>query len=297
MKTSFYLTAALMAVLASCKPSGNTFDASGSFETDETLISSEVSGTLLAFDVREGSLVQRGTLIGLIDTTQLYLKKVQLLAQQQAIASRTPNIEKQLASLDAQTAYARQEYKRTQALFAGGAATQKQVDDMRNQVEVLEKQAEALQSSLQINAGSINKERLPVEVQVAQLNDQLKKCRLVAPISGTVLATYAHTYETALPGKPLYKIGALDTLTLRVYITGDQLPKIALNQTVKVFTDNGSGGFDEAAGKVTWISDQAEFTPKTIQTKDERASMVYAVKVRVPNKGLYKIGMYGEIRL
>ena len=226
----------------------------------------------------------------------MYLKKKQLLAQTKATASRKPNVSAQLAALQSQLATAQKEKVRITNLVNGDAAPQKQLDDINAQIDVLKKQIEAQKSSLDISTESINSDVLPLQVQVEQLNDQLAKCKIINPANGTVLTKYAEANEMTATGKPLYKIADLSNIILRAYITGDQLTQVKLNQTVKVLTDDGKGGYKETEGTISWINDKAEFTPKTIQTKNERANMVYAIKVKVKNDGTYKIGMYGEIK-
>ena len=282
--------------LSACSNDKNLYDASGSFEAEETIISSEATGTLKQFTVEEGQTLKAGETIGYVDSTQLYLKKKQLLAQINAVLSRKPNVSAQIAALESQLATAQREKKRVTNLVAGNAATQKQLDDINAQIDVIQKQIDAQKSALDISSEGLSNDALSVSTQVDQLNDQLSKCKLVNPINGTVLTKYAEVDEMTATGKPLYKIADLSTIILRVYITGNQLSQVKLNQQVKVLTDDGKGAYRETTGTVTWISDKAEFTPKTIQTKDERANMVYAVKVNVKNDGTYKIGMYGEIK-
>lgn len=286
---------AIAIILSACHKNQHTFDASGSFEAEETIISAEAQGTLKVFDVQEGQTLQAGQHIGYIDSVQLYLRKKQLEAQIIVMMGKRPDIPVQLSALQEQLKTAEREKARIANLVEGDGATPKQLDDITAQVEVLKKQIEAQKSSLSISSESISNEIVPLQVQIEQLADQLAKCHIVNPVNGTVLAKYAEANEMASVGKPLYKIADLSNIILRVYITGNQLPEVRLNQEVKVLTDDGNGGYKETAGTITWISDKAEFTPKTIQTKDERANKVYAVKVRVKNDGSYKIGMYGEI--
>lgn len=291
------ITAGACILVTACNRNKSTFDASGSFEAEEVIISAQGTGTIEQFDIEEGQAVKAGQLVGYIDSTQLYLKKAQLVAQVNALLSKKPNVSLQVASLKQQLEAAQKDQKRFTELVKADAATQKQLDDINSQVEVLKKQIAAQQSSLEISTEGISKDAVPLEVQVQQLDDQLQKCRIINPINGTVLTKYSEPHEMATQGKPLYKVADLSSMILRAYISGAQLPNIKLDQKVKVFTDDGKGGYTETEGVVIWISDKAEFTPKTIQTKDERANMVYAVKVRVKNDGMYKIGMYGEIRL
>jgi HlyD family secretion protein len=283
-------------LLISCNNSKDAFDASGTFEAVETVISAEATGIIKALNMEEGQELKAGVLIGYIDSTQLYLKKKQLDAQINALLSKRPVVSVQLASLQAQLKTAEKEKARFTNLVKADAATQKQLDDIEAQIEVIQKQIEAQRSTLDISRKGFDKDTSPLVAQVQQTNDQLAKCKLINPVSGTVLIKYAEVSEMATMGRPLYKIADLSTLILRAYISGDQLPQIKLNQKVKVSTDDGKGGFKETSGTIIWISDKAEFTPKTIQTKEERANMVYAIKVKVVNDGSYKIGMYGEIK-
>jgi HlyD family secretion protein len=297
MKT-FSLTFSLysLLILSSCKNDKKQFDASGSFEGEETIISSEANGTIKRFTIEEGQILKAGQDIGYIDSIQLYLKKKQLEAQINAVLSKKPNVSVQLASLQEQLKTAEKEQKRITNLVKADAATTKQLDDINASIELIKKQIDAQRSSLDITSDGLGKETASLAIQVEQVNDQLHKCRIINPVNGTVLSKYANANEIAAQGKPLYKIADLSTIILRAYITGDQLPQLKLNQTVTVNTDDGKGGFKQTEGTVTWINDKAEFTPKTIQTKDERANMVFAIKVNVKNDGSYKIGMYGELK-
>lgn len=282
--------------IISCRNNKNEYDASGSFEAQEIIISAESTGVIRQFEIEEGQELTKGQVIGYIDTTQLRLKKKQLESQISAILSRNPQAKVQIAALELQLKQANRELSRVENLNKAGAATQKQLDDASSQVTILESQLEALKSSLSVTISSLSAETTPVKMQIAQLEDQIAKSRLTSPVSGTVLLKYANENEMAVAGKPLYKIADVSSLILRVYITGDQLPLIKLNQQVKVMVDNGSKTYKEYSGVIEWISSKSEFTPKTIQTKDERANLVYAVKIRVPNDGYLKIGMYGEIK-
>ena len=283
-------------LMTACNNNKPSFDASGSFEAEETIISSEASGTIKQFNIEEGQTLKAGQSIGYIDSTQLYLKKKQLETQIKALLSKKPNISVQLSALQSQLATAEKEKIRIANLVKGDAATTKQLDDITASIEVIKKQIEAQKSSLEISSEGIGKDATPLYVQIEQLNDQLAKCNIINPTNGTVLSKYAEQNEMANTGKALYKIADLSTIILRAYISGNQLPQVKLNQKVKVSTDDGKGGFKETEGTIIWINDKAEFTPKTIQTKDERANMVYAIKVKVVNDGSYKIGMYGEIK-
>lgn len=295
MKISNLLTGAAVLLFAMSCRHENTFDASGSFEAVETVISAEGSGKLEAFGVEEGQSLEAGQQVGYIDTVQLFLKKKQLESQMEALASKKPNIAVQLSALQEQLKTAETERKRVDNLVKSGAATTKQLDDIVAQIEVIKRQIDAQKSTLEISTTGISKDILPLKIQVEQLDDQLLKSRIVNPVGGTVIAKYAEQSEMVATGKPLYKIANLSEIILRVYISANQLPQVKLNQTVKVHTDDGKGGFAETSGVITWISDKAEFTPKTIQTKEERANLVYAMKIKVKNDGTYKIGMYGEV--
>ncbi len=296
MKPLQNLFLSALILLASCKTEKNNFDATGAFETEEIIISAEASGTINQFNIAEGQTLNARQIIGSIDSTQLYLKKLQLEAQIKATLSQKPDIASQQASLVEQLNAAKVDQQRIVNLIKANAATKKQLDDINSRVDVLQKQIDAQQTSLNILSGSITQQTAPLQVQIEQINDQLSKCVLINPVNGTVLTKYAEVNELAVTGKPLYKIADLSYLFLRAYITGDQFSEIKLNQKVKVFTDSGADASKEYEGTVTWISDKAEFTPKTIQTKDDRANLVYAVKVKVVNDGLLKIGMYGEMK-
>ncbi len=283
-------------VAASCSES-HEFDASGMFEADETIISSQVAGTLLAFNVEEGQALKLDQRLGYVDTVQLHLSRKQLQAQKAAILSRKPDISAQLAALNEQLKAALVEKERLENLLKADAATPKQMDEVNAQIDITKGNIRALRTSLQTNTESIDMEIVPLQAQIEQIDDQIARSHIVNPVVGTVLTTYAEVHEQVGRGQPLYKIADIGELTLRAYITGNQLPQVKLNQKVTVLTDNGEGGYVETDGEIYWISDKAEFTPKSIQTKDERANKVYAVKIRVKNDGTYKIGMYGEVRL
>jgi len=296
MKKLLYLIPMLIA-FAACQNRSNDYDASGAFESVETIVSTEASGTIKQFNVEEGMTLQPKQYIGYVDSVQLYLKKEQLRAQIDATVSQIPDIPVQVASLRSQLDLAKINQARMERLFKASSATQQQLDDANNQVEVINRQIDAELSSLGKTSVTLNRDVAPLERQIAQLNDQLEKCKIINPIHGTVLTKYAENDEVVAPGKALYKIAETDTLILRAYITGSQLSSVKLGQTVKVRIDKGEKDYRNYTGTIYWISDKAEFTPKTIQTKDERADLVYAIKVRVVNDGFLKIGMYGEVKL
>lgn len=295
MKSLFYLLL-LMAILSSCRPDQTLYDASGTFEAVETLISAEASGKILQLNLEEGQELAAGQLIGAIDSTGLYLRKLQLEQNKKAVLSGKPRPQIQIKALQEQLATARTDRDRIIALVSGGVASPKQLDDANARVATLQAQLEAQQSTLHITNRSLDEQGGVLDVQLAETTDLLNKCRIVNPVHGTVLAKYAEPYEMTTTGHPLYKIADLSTLTLRAYITADQFAAIRLNQVVTVLTDDARGGYRSTTGTVSWISDQAEFTPKTILTKEARENLVYAIKVRVPNDGTYKIGMYGAVQ-
>jgi HlyD family secretion protein len=293
-RISIIITAFL--VLVSCGKKEDDFDASGSFETEETIISSQASGTIQQLQVEEGAQLSAGDYVGYVDTTQLFLKKKQLLAQIDAVLSQRPNISEQLGALQSQLTAAEKEQQRFTRLVAQDAAPQKQLDDITAQARTLRQQIEAQRSSLNIASRGISEQAAPLRVQIDQINDQISKSKIVNSVNGSVLVKYAKEHEVTAPGKPLYKIADISYLTLRAYITADQLSHLRLNQHVTVFVDSTKDSYRHLPGVVTWISDQSEFTPKTIQTKDERANLVYAIKIRVSNDGTLKDGMYAEVK-
>ncbi len=296
MKTKFILPVTLISILLfSCHNAEKDWDAAGAFESVETIVSTESSGTLMQFSVEEGDTLKAGKWIGYVDSTQLYDKKEQLEAQIASTMSQQPNIPVQVAALYSQLSDAEKNLQRIENLVKASAATQQQLDDATTQVDMIKKQIEAQKNTLGIASTTLSKDVAPLQRQIDQLNDQLKKCKIINPIHGTVLTKYAENHEVVTPGKALYKIAETDTLILRAYITGSQLTMIKLGQMVNVRTDEGSDKYRPYKGIVYWISDKSEFTPKTIPTKDERADLVYAIKVRVVNDGYIKIGMYGEV--
>ena len=279
-----------------CGRGNEDFDASGIFESTEVVVSAEANGRIVALDVEEGDELEAGQQVGSVDSVQLYLKKVQLEASAQGIGSKRADIAKQVAATREQVAKAERERTRCRNLLARDAGTQKQLDDAEAQLAVLKKQLEAQLSTLERTNQGVSDEQRAAEAQIMQLEDQLRKCRVVSPASGTVLAKYAEAGEVTAAGKPLFKLADLRHVFLRAYVSGSQLSEVKVGQSVKVYADEGEDGRREYAGRVTWISGQAEFTPKTIQTRDERANLVYAVKIAVENDGLLKLGMYGEVK-
>ena len=294
-KTKWALLIVIYSLFVGCSGSKNDFEASGTFEAEETIISAEATGVIRQFDVEEGQELTAGQIIGYIDSTQLYLKKRQLESQIRALQGRKPNIAVQLSALQAQLQTAQTERTRLEKLVAGDAATRKQLDDVNAQIEVLKKQINAQQSSLKISSDGISDDVATLQVQIEQLEDQLAKHRLTAPQNGTVLAKIAKVNELTTVGKPLYKIADLQNITFRAFVTSAQLTQLKIGQNVLVFADFGEKKRREYKGTISWISDKSEFTPKTIQTQDERANLVYAVKITVKNDGYLKIGMYGKV--
>ncbi len=296
-RTYLPLAMLILTGLLSCNRNEAQYDASGTFEAVETIVSAQASGTIKELNIEEGQVLKAGQTIGYIDSIQLYLKKQQLLAQVKATLSTKPDIAAQTAALQEQLRQAYREQKRTVNLLKSDAATQKQLDDANTQVDVVKKQISALQSSLGITSASLNDQAKPLNVQIQQINDQLAKSRIINQVNGTVLTKYAEVNEVTDIGKPIYKIAELNTIILRAYITGNQIAHIRVGQQVKVLVDDTKDTYKTYTGIIEWVSNKAEFTPKTIQTKDERANLVYAVKIRVKNDGLLKIGMYGEVKL
>lgn len=291
---SYTLIATALLSLAACNRGDGDFDATGTFEATEILVSSEANGKIMELNIEEGDRLDAGALIGYVDSTQLSLKKMQLSAGLRSVDIRKPDIRKQIAALEQQIATARTEQQRMENLVKAKAGNQKQVDDIVNNIKYLQKQLDAQYSTLNKTTGGADAEAEGILYQIMQLDDQLQKSRIVNPQAGTVLVKYAEPGEVTAAGKPLYKIADTDLLYLRAYITSDQLSTLKQGQTVRVFADYGENDRREYPGTITWISDKSEFTPKGIQTKDERANLVYAIKIAVKNDGYLKIGQYGE---
>jgi HlyD family secretion protein len=294
---SYYIAITGLVLLASCGKKKEVADASGTFEATELIVSSEATGKLMAFDVQEGQAVAAGQQVGYIDSMQLSLRKSQILSSMKALEIRRPDTRKQIAAIEQQIVTAKSEKRRVENLLKANAANQKQLDDINAQISLLEKQLDAQKSTLSITDRGIGGDAEALGYQVDQLTDQLNKCLIINPSKGIVLVKYAEAGEVAVPGKALYKVADLDQIFLRAYITSAQLTQIKLGQNVKVFADFGEDSKREYAGTISWISAKSEFTPKTIQTQDERANLVYAVKVRVQNDGYLKIGMYGGFNI
>lgn len=273
-KTLTYSSLLVLALaMTACGKGNKAYDASGVFESTEVTVSAEGNGRIMSLGIQEGDQLEAGAVVGCIDTVQLYLNKVQLEAAKQ-----------------------KQELARFTKLEQAGASNRKQVEDIQAQLEILERQLAARKESLQKANSSVSGQAEALEAQILQLEDRIRKCVITSPVSGTVLAKYSEAGELAVQGRALFKVADLENIRLRAYITADQLTNVKLGQAVKVYADQGTSGRKEYDGTLIWISDKAEFTPKTIQTRDERANLVYAVKIAVKNDGLIKLGMYGEVK-
>ena len=294
MKKVLYIAMSLLALACSKEAE---FDAQGTFEATEVVVSSEATGRILNFDIEEGMTIVANQAVGTIDSLQLHLQRKQLLAQQSALLTSRPDVKKQVASLREQIVKQKSELRRVENMLSDGAATQKQKDDIEAQIKILEGQLEATLSTLSKNTSTINDNSVALEAQIAALDDRISKCRILSPVGGTVLVKYAEAGELASVGKPLMKIADLKNIYLRAYFTSDQLVNIKLGDEVKVVADFGGEERYDYTGRVAWISSESEFTPKTIQTKDSRANLVYAVKIAVEKDGRLKIGLAGEVVL
>jgi len=311
MKTRIFLYIMIIPLLfTGCSLNDHLSDASGTFEVDEVIVSSEVPGKIMSLNIDEGSILKKDSIVGIIDSIPLELQKAQVEATIGALHEKTTDVGPQVQMLKDQIAVQKAqlnddmvEKARTERLIKADAATTKQLDDINTAINVLQKQILVNQEQIKVQEtttgtqnNSVMSEYKPLSKSVAQINDQLKRTNIKNPINGTVLTKYAMAGEITSAGKALYKIGDLSVITLRAYITGTQLAQVKLNQHVKVLVDKDAGSYNTYDGVITFISDKAEFTPKTIQTKDERANLVYAVKIHVKNDGYLKIGMYGEVK-
>jgi len=289
-KTICTLTFVLL-ISAACSDRNKLADAYGNFEVKDVIISSEANGILSRFNIEEGQLIHKGDTIGIVDTIPLYLKKKQLIAQKKTTSSKLENITAQINVLKEQKKNLMIEKNRLDKLFKDGAATDKQMDDMNGNLMVVDKQIE----SVKVQNDGVTSELEIYDSQIDQINDQIKRCFIISPMNGTILEKYTEPYEMTTQGKTLYKIADISEMYLRVYVSGSQLPYIKAGQKVDVLIDRDKKTMSHLQGIVSWISEQAEFTPKIIQTKEERVNMVYAVKVLVKNDGTMKSGMPGEI--
>lgn len=307
---SNFISAFSITILAACSDNGPAFDATGTFEADEVVVSSEIAGKILTMNLEEGDQLAKDSLVATIDAGNLALQKMQVEASIEALNEKTNDItpqlqllREQLAVQQSQMATLEKEKQRFTALVKADAATPKQLDDIVAQIDVLKGQMAVTKQQMKVqetNTATANRsilsEQNPLAKRADIISDQIDRSKVVNPIAGTVLTKYAHAGEVIGAGKGLYKIADVSSLLLRAYVSGDQLSQIKLGQQVEVFVDKGKKDYKSYAGKITWIADKAEFTPKTIQTKDERANLVYAVKILVPNDGYLKIGQYGEVK-
>lgn len=286
----------LLAGLCACSSEQN-YDATGTFEATEVTISAESTGKIISLSAEEGQTVQMGEILGKIDSTQYCLQRKQLRAQQNAILSSRPDVQKQLAATDEQIIKFKTELSRVENMLKDGAASRKQLDDVQAQLRIAEGQKEALLSTLTSNTSTINSNAAALGAQIDLLSDNIKKCQITSPINGTIISKYSQKGEFTAVARPLFKVADLENMYVRAYFTSEQLSSISLGQEVKVIADYGADEQKEYTGKIVWIASKSEFTPKGIQTKDSRANLVYAVKVAVKNDGLLKIGLSANIIL
>jgi HlyD family secretion protein len=280
------------AILSSCSGNNTQSDAYGNFETVDVMVASEMQGRLISFTAEEGKTMKAGEVSGLVDTIQLSLKREQLMAQKNMSATKFQNIHSQIQVQEEQKQTLLTEKKRLENLLKDNAVPQKQMDDIKGKIDVIDSQI----ASIKTQNSTTQNELEMLDKQIAQISDQINRCKIVNPIDGTVLEKYMEPQEIVTPGKTLYKIADIRKMILRVYISGAQLSQVKIGQKVKVIIDKGTKDSGELEGTISWVSPQAEFTPKIIQTKEERVNLVYAVKVEVINNGNLKIGMPGEIR-
>ncbi|MDY3884017.1 HlyD family secretion protein [Porphyromonas somerae] len=282
--------------LSACHNQKSKVIGSGSFEATEVLVSSEVNGRVLEWNIEEGSTIQQGEQVGLVDTTQLFLQREALLRSGKGVRANQPNIATQTKALEVKLEELQSNRNRTARLLKSGVATQKQLDDLDSGIAAVESQLSAARSTLSNQSSQITAQSSAIDIQVAQVDDLIERSKITAPISGTVLANYIHRGELAGQGRPLFRVGNLETLFLRAYVQNNRLGTLHLGDEVKVQVDGENGEKRSYSGTISWISSRAEFTPKTVQTDDERSNLVYAIKVRVPNSdGTLRIGMYGEV--
>lgn len=295
-KAISYIIAVGTLICTSCSNNDKEYDASGVFETTEVIVSAKGTGELISFNIEEGQSVGMGQTVGCIDTMQLYLKKKQLLSTLSATESRRLNENRQVASIQQQINNLQKERRRFSELVKDNAANQKQVDDIDYKIMVLQRQLSATSEQIGSNNNSLTGQKGSIIAQIEQLEDQINNAIISTPIQGTILSKYMECGEFATPGKPLFKVANVQDMKLRAYVTSDQLTTLKIGQKVKVYADQGKTERKEYIGTITWISSKAEFTPKTIQTRDERANLVYALKISVKNDGLIKEGMYGNVK-
>ncbi len=293
--SAIFILLSLSGLFGGCSNKKDNADAYGNFEAVEVMVSSQANGKIMRLAIEEGDVLKENEKIGYVDTLQLHLKKQQLQATIQALQSKTQNVKIQIEVLQKEMANLERDKRRIQALLLDSAATSKQLDDINGAIAVTKQKIAATRSQLNTANRGILSEIKPLEIQIRQLEDQIEKSIITNPIRGTVLTKYAEESEITAFGKPLYKIANLEKINLRAYISGDQLSQVKLGQKVTVQIDEPGGKSSSHEGVITWIASQAEFTPKIIQTKEERVNLVYAFKVEVPNDGSMKIGMPGEV--
>ena len=296
MKTHITLLFTISVLLLSCSEEEKLTDATGVFEATEIIVSSEANGKILELNIQEGDKLQANGIVGFIDSTQLHFNKLQLQASKVAVQSARPDVRVQIEATEREIAKQEREKERIERLLAGDVATQKQLDDIEAAILILKARLSSQKSSLNNNVNSVDAQSNTIDVQIAQLDDQIEKCKITSPIDGTVLVKYAEQGEMTGMGKALYKIADMDDMLLRAYVPAAMLAGLQLGQEVVVLAEFGESENREYKGKITWISNKSEFTPKTIQTQDERANLVYAVKIAVKNDGYLKIGMYGGFK-
>jgi len=290
MKNTLMILLFALVLLAACNREAGMADAYGNFEAVEVILSSESTGRILSFGASEGMFVKQGGILAEIDSAQLVLKREQLASGRASLDAQMRTLEAQIRASRVQLAHLQREMGRVENMLAGGAATDKQRDDLAGQIEVLMAQIAASESG----KSTLATEKHTLEIQIRQVEDQIRRCRVTSPLSGTLLVKYREAGELVVPGQALCKVANMDQLMLRAYISGNQLSSVQTGDTVRVHYD-GPGGMEETTGFVSWISPRAEFTPKIIQTREERVDLVYAMKVRVENTGNLKIGMPGEV--
>lgn len=296
MKAHLILGFGLSLALAACGDKEVEYDASGIFETTEIIVSAQTAGELTALTAEEGRTVEAGEKLGCVDTVQLALKKRQLSASLTATDSKRLDRKRQVAALRQQIDNLQREKARFSELLKADAATEKQVDELDYQIAILQRQLEATEEQINSSNSSLDGQSSGIEAQLAQVEDQIRKSVAASPIKGIILAKYAEPGEYVVPGKPLFKVADISRMKLRAYLTADQLTTLKIGQKVTVYADQGKTDRKAYEGTVVWIADEAEFTPKTIQTREERANLVYAVKIAVSNDGLIKRGMYGDVK-
>lgn len=291
-----FLILILPLLFAGCSDGSGDFDACGQIEAVDVVVSAESNGKIISLDVPEGAVLAKGECVGVIDSVQIYLQKMELISRKQNAVSRIVDIKKQLAPQKSRLENLMVDKERYVNLLAKDAGTQKQVDDIEFQIAVSKGEIDAQTQTYQNNNSGVESELAMYDVQIAQKEDMLRKCRIVSPVAGTVLTRYVEEGETITSGKPIFRIADMNDVYVRAYFSTSQLADIKLGSKVKVYPDDGSDKLKEYEGTVTWISEQAEFTPKNIQTRDDRADLVYAVKISIANDGYLKLGMYAYVK-